>query len=212
MTRYLALHLTGLVVLIGTGIAHGVWTNRWRSLAELDAAETRLARLPLTVGDWDGRELEIDPSIFPRELYGVGIARRYVNRTDGNVVTVYLGCGRPGPMAVHSPVLCYDGNGLAMVSGQERCSASGADFWHARFSGTSRALPRHYRVFWSWNGGSGWLAPEYPRWTLARYHPVVYKLYVISSLARGDESLETDPSLPFLQQLLPEVEKVLQAS
>ena len=77
---------------------------------------------PPTVGDWEGRPLEVEP----RELAAAGVIggvlRRYVNRQDGRAVTVLLVCGPPGPIAVHTPDICFAGIGYDVVGAQARAA------------------------------------------------------------------------------------------
>src|SRR4051812_20062873 len=44
--------LVGLAILLAGGVAHGVWTDRWRPNQELLDATGRVAALPASVGEW----------------------------------------------------------------------------------------------------------------------------------------------------------------
>src|SRR5262249_24359197 len=84
------------VILVGSGVLHGVWTNRWGTTYDLAAFAERLGVVPLTIGDWDGRPADDErraPAMRARSLL-----RTYVNRTDGRVVNLYLTCGPRGPV------------------------------------------------------------------------------------------------------------------
>ena len=66
------------------------------------------------------------------------------------------------------------------------------------------------RIYWAWNDGKGWTAPDGdPRWTFTtgRHAAVLYKLYVIRDLIGPAPSAATDPCQAFLQAMLPEMQK-----
>src|SRR3954470_6830087 len=92
-------------VLIGTGLVHGRWTDRWTPAAEPAVAAARFNAIPMTLGEWDGHP-EGKPTAADATLAGT-LQRRYVNRRTGEAVSVYLVCGRPGPAAIHTPEACY---------------------------------------------------------------------------------------------------------
>src|SRR4051794_25685739 len=90
--------LTVLTVVVLSGIVHGLWTDRWVPGEEPERAAARLADVPLTLGDWDGRAGQLDARhVEVAELSGY-LLREYVHRRTGNVVSVLLVCGRPGPV------------------------------------------------------------------------------------------------------------------
>jgi hypothetical protein len=66
-------------------------------------------------------------------------------------------------------------------------------------------------IYWAWNGGEGWAAPESPRFFFARF-PVLYKLYVIREVSPREKRGKTDPYSEFLQDFLPELNRALTPS
>jgi hypothetical protein len=198
-----------LAVVVSSGAAQGLWTNRWSSPAALQRATARLADLPATVGDWDGQPGELDArQLAVAEVSGHSL-RRYVNRRSGAVVSVLLVCGRPGPVSVHSPEVCYRGIGFDTAGPRVRQAAPGGDLWAVRFHKPAGATPEeHLRVLYSWNADGRWVAADNPRTAFAR-QPALYKLLVIRPMARGDEPLEEDPAVEFLRLFLPAVQQTL---
>jgi hypothetical protein len=206
MTRTV-LSALGLLILLVSGVVHGVWTDRWGTGAEPAAWGARLAGVPRTIGDWEGQDVPLDAkSLQVAEVTG-HLARTYVHRRTGAAVEVLLVCGRPGPISVHTPDVCLRGSGHSLVGAPEKYGAVHAEFWTARFR-KGQAAPTNLRIFWAWNAGDGWRASTSPRLEFAR-HPALYKLYVVRSLAALDESLEKDPCTGFLPLLLPELERAL---
>jgi hypothetical protein len=200
-----------LSVVVLSGFVDGHWTDRWTVAEELNAASAKLATLPMTIGDWDGRAQEIDSrALAIAEI--AGYARRlYVNRRTGSTVTLLILCGRPGPLSVHLPETCYGGAGFEEADGRRTYSEPGppsADFWVYRFQKREAAIPEHLRVLCSWGAAGTWRAVDSPRLEFAHL-PTLYKMYIVRQLPRGDEQLTDDPALEFIRVLLPELEKSL---
>src|SRR5438552_2440452 len=106
-----------LGILIATGLAHGLLTDRWGNPPDPQAQTAAYARIPMVIGDWDGTSMEMDENQLSQVQAGSDLLRRYVNRVDGSAVTVYLSGGRPGPVVTdHSPESCYTGSGYHFVA------------------------------------------------------------------------------------------------
>ncbi len=210
MTRRLLLIVPAIVAVIATGVVHGFWTGRWQYSTEPAEAASRLTKVPLEAGDWLGQDLETDPRLLS-DAYGV-LYRRYVNRRNGKAVTVYLLCGRSGPLSVHTPDVCYGGSGFTVTRlGRQSCPAGADD--PGQFEAAQMAKKRQVenlllRVFWSWSADGSWRIPDNPRVTFAQ-HPVLYKLYLIRELAQANEPVEEDACLDLMRQLQPELRRSL---
>ena len=209
MTRALAV-LTVFAAVLSSGAVQGVWTNRWSNSAALERATARVAELPLTVGEWDGQV----ESLSERQLAVADVTghalRRYVNRRTGDAVSVLLLCGRPGPVAVHTPEVCYGGLGYQLAGERlkQPAPAGDGDFWVTRFRKEQAAGVEHLRVLYAWNADGGWEAADSPRNRYAR-RPALYKLYVTRQFLRADEPLEDGPELAFLRAFLPAARQAL---
>jgi Protein of unknown function (DUF3485) len=208
------LALTAPLLLVTLGLAHGRLTNRWATSPELAAAVERLQRVPLTVGEWQGQDEELDArQVRIGELDGY-VLRRYENAATGASVSVLLVCGRPGPIAAHSPEVCYRGLGYQMAGavGPYKVEADGlpgaAEFQTARFVKDEAGGSRSLRIVWSWNGDGKWRAPGNPRFAYAG-RPCLYKFYVVRGMASAEEKPEEDPSREFLKQFLVELDRAL---
>src|SRR5947209_8322930 len=94
------------VALIAAGLVHGLWTDRWAQAVETKDAAERLPMLPLDLGDWKGADLEVKSGQAGPGVAGC-LQRRYFNAHRGVTVVVALVCGRPGPVATHTPEVCY---------------------------------------------------------------------------------------------------------
>jgi hypothetical protein len=203
MTRYLPPALAVALIVV-SGVVHGTWTGRWsadRSVVVTD----RLDRVALDLGDWQGHDLPPEARL-KEDVDGV-LYRAYVNRVTGKAVTVYLVCGRPGPVAVHTPDACYAASGFE-VKGLGRQSVAGARLEAVQVLKRRVAEQIQQHIFWSWSAGGPWDVPDNPRWTFARA-PLLYKLYLIRDLSRPGEGVDNDPCLDLMKSLCPELQRVL---
>jgi hypothetical protein len=207
MVRWLYL-AAALVLVVGTTVIHGQWTDRWgRSTEQVRALIERLDRLPATVGDWT-----TDPQHADESNPATGqITRRYVG-TDRRPLTVSLMAGRAGYVAAHTPDMCFIGGGYELAANPVQvavpCGEDGktAQFYVARFRKTSVDRVETVKVWWSWQDGRGeWKAPDNPRLAFASW-PVLLKLYLIYPLPDSDNSSEEDPGPGFLKRFLPAVD------
>src|SRR5438552_7452602 len=103
-----------LVLIVGAGLVHGSWTNRWRPSSALTAMAARVESVPMTMGDWTATSSQMPPA----ELAMTGavgyFSRSYKNPKRGMAVTVLLLCGLPGNISTHTPDVCYPGAGYAL--------------------------------------------------------------------------------------------------
>jgi hypothetical protein len=201
--------ISGVGILLGTGIVHGLWTDRWTTSVEPEAIAAKLARVPETIGEWHSHPLEIGPR--EREIASIAeyVGRVYINSRTKSRVQVFLVCGRPGPISVHTPDVCFEGAGFRMTAEPAKYTLEFSppdEFWQVTFLRDNPDGQDRVRVFWAWNSDGHWKAPENPRWTFARFK-ALYKLYVIHDLPRPGFPIEKDPSLDLLRVLLPELQK-----
>jgi hypothetical protein len=202
--------LAAVPLVLAYGLAEGLWTDRWGLSQELEQAPAKLALLPRTVGPWQGQDEELDPRQVARgELRG-HVLHRYVHRDTGEALTLLAVCGRPGPIAVHAPEVCFGGSGFTLngPKAQHTLRSGDGTFWAGNYSKADSAVPEHLRLYWSWNASGQWEAVENPRLHFARAR-VLYKLYVTRQLARPDEPEQDDPIPGFLEQLLPPLGRCL---
>jgi hypothetical protein len=203
--------LAALPLVIAFGVADGLWSDRWGPSPDLDQAVHRLEAVPLDVGNWQGQA----KTVPARQLAAAGIKgylyRVYQNRRTGAVLEVFLVCGKHGPIAVHTPDVCYEGAGYNRDSDITHRAVAGpvpAEFWSARFRPTEGALTAPKRISWAWTATGEWQAPQSPRVAFAR-SAALYKLYVIYNLPRLEEPAGQDPTADFLAQFLPVVNQCL---
>jgi hypothetical protein len=196
-------------VLIASGVVHGVWTDRWSDQGDLVTTADRLEHLPATIGDWHGTAVEMEKD--PNSTLAGMIARRYVHAKTGKAVTILLACGRPGPVCIHTPEVCYAGSGFEVEKPKRfvlpsTTAQAPPEFWTARFVRERTGGRTHLRIFWSWHGSEEWKIADNPRLSFAG-EKVLHKLYVIREMVQPDEPLEGDACVEFMQDLLPTLQR-----
>jgi hypothetical protein len=201
MMRYFPV-VTATVLLLAAGIVHGYWTDRWLPAAETAEAARRLDGIPMTLGEWEGEDLD---SKAPQPGVAGCVQRRYSN--GKHTVVMFLVCGRPGPVSIHTPEACYGASGYA-VAARKRIRVGEGEAWTADAIRVRAAEETRVRLYWGWNNGQGWTAADDPRWLFAR-QPVLHKLYVLRELGSFGEPTRDDPCETFLKVLLPELDKAL---
>ncbi|HEV3162526.1 MAG TPA: exosortase-associated EpsI family protein [Isosphaeraceae bacterium] len=210
MTRILS-YTAAIGLLVASGILHESWTHQWRGAPKVTMATARLDRVATSLGDWHSQPTDIEQ----RDLVGLGIdatlARRYVNERTGRAVTMLLMCGKPGPVSVHTPDVCYLDAGYLMAQPLPgRVTVSPPDhspqaaLFSADFYKQDSLDPKRLRIYWSWSAGKDWIASDHPRITFASA-TMLYKLYLIADVTAGRDEIAEE----FARELLPHLDRVL---
>ena len=50
-----------VVLIVGAGLVHGAWTNRWGSSPALAALAARFESVPMVIGDWKATPFDLPP-------------------------------------------------------------------------------------------------------------------------------------------------------
>jgi hypothetical protein len=202
-----AANLAAFALLVGSGLVHGRLTDRWGTSNALAEAIARLDLVPRSVGDWEGRDVAMDRRQIERAEIRGYVSRRYRNVRDGREITILLVCGRPGPISVHTPDVCYKGAGYesssppvpgAVAAGEHR-----AEILKSRFSKADALVPDVLDIFWAWNARGVWETPPNPRIGFAPYQ-ALFKVYVIAgrggakATPSGEAAIDDDFAGPIL--------------
>jgi hypothetical protein len=204
--RFLILAFVLLAAIGGVGVVHGLWTERWASI-DLNQEIAEMDKIPVKVGAWEGKTIWDESTRAALPDAANCLVRRYVNHLDGNVASVLVSRGRPGPMVIkHLPTECYPSNGYTLIGAPKRYLSPRADskitddFWVATFKKTTDIAPITVRVYWSWSGNGHWQIPDRPRLTFAS-SPTLYKLYVTQNLHDENDVFEGAPVHEFIKDL-----------
>src|SRR5438132_9032687 len=108
------------------------------------------------------------------------ISRIYTNLNDSSQLGMLLACGRPGHTAVHTPEICYPGQGYQPVETLEKKEIALADLSKAEFYVRIYEKPNpageadRIRIYWAWKTAAApWQAFASPRLKLG-FQPVVH--------------------------------------
>lgn len=205
--------IAALGLILGAGLVHGAWTNRWGVPPALAELAGRIKALPRSLGDWKAGE---DRELGPRELAMTGaagyISRTYTNPDKGLAVSVLLLSGLPGDISTHTPDACYPGTGYTLGEHEFYVRKYGDPAQSAQFrtaiATKGGANPSTLRIFWAWRGSKGWSAPEEPRWTFAA-EPSLTKLYLVREIGGARADPKNDPCNEFMALLLPELDRLI---
>lgn len=196
-----------MVLIVGTGLVSGLFNGRWKTSDRPEKAAQALERLPMQIGDWRGTPQQLDAREIEKARLDGYVMRIYRHRLTGTDVSVLMMCGRPGPIAVHTPDVCFKGAGYELTAPPVRYAVPGDDQNAEMFMGDFRdpdsPVPGHLCVLWSWSTGGRWQATDHPRLTFASA-PALYKLYVTCKLPPSGH-FDEGPRATFLPALLREI-------
>lgn len=189
--------VASLGILVASGIVQGRLTGRWSTSTDLSSAVARLDELPREVGTWKGEDADVDRATLQRAGIAGGVVRRYQDVRTGSTVMVMLVCGRPGPVSVHTPDVCYEGAGYELAAPP---SALIPGFLGATMVRPDAVIADRLQVYWSWNAEGRWAAPGNPRLAYGG-RPYLFKLYVIRSSPSAGDDLASGPAADFAKAL-----------
>ena len=205
---------------------NGYWTDRWgTSYADEQIQDyvEHLKTVPMNFGDWEGSDQPVtDDSEMQLKAAHIAhaVQRTYRNTKTDEVVSVFLACGPQRHLAIHTPNSCFVAAGYDMANekplqfpidiedqsgGQE---PKQTEFYTVRFRKDETAGSQYIRVFWSWNAGEGWMAPDWPKVTFA-WKKALYKLYVMGNVEKVGDDLKDDPRVQFIRDFIPVVDEHL---
>ncbi len=201
---WLAPVLAVVITLVG-GALHGRNSNRWGPPADRVAASAHLATMPKQIGRWKlVDELTIDePSLTMLECAGY-LHRRYTHQDTGQSINVAILVGPPGPIAVHTPEICFSSRAYE-IQGQRKAVAmrGGGDkensYWCTDFQ-SKNPFSDALRVYYGWSPGGQWKASTSPRYEYAGA-PLLYKIQLAVPMTREMMDSDSDPGRQFLEDL-----------
>lgn len=220
MTRIISFAVAAAII-IGTGVLHGHRTNRWGIDQVLEDATARLDHVPTKIGNWNGTDQDVGSSVLGRAEANRILARNYVNEKTGAKISTLIVCGRPGPVAVHTPDICFQGAGRKMMNNPEQMTAAlnektensqSVQFMTADFHRPEDAIPLRQRVHWTWSADGNWIAPKSNARGEFMWQSKLYKLYIVRTVTPDEGSEDedaVDPSIAFAELFIPALDKAL---
>jgi hypothetical protein len=216
MTR-LAPLMAAIVLVAATGYVNGLWTGRWSDTRAVAESAARLKSVPMEVGDWAGKDVDFDVKDYAAAGIEGALLRRYRNTRTGEEVTLMIVCGRPGPISVHTPDVCYPAAGYRLLSDRIATAVDlggeSARFWTLPMGKFDTVVPERLNVNFSWSVDGNWLAPDRDSRFVFAGSPVLFKLYAVRELSpraasespTADELAKDEVAVEFLKTIIPEL-------
>lgn len=199
--------VAALAVIVGSGLVHGAWTNRWGVPPAVKEMAQRIEALPERIGPWTMAEsFPLDDRTVAMTGAVGYVSRRYVKTGSNESVNLLVLTGLPGNIGTHTPEDCYPGAGFVLEAPETYTRRYGVPEREAGFQttlairqGTNAAT---LRLFWSWRSSKGWSSPQDARWAFAA-EPTLTKIYVIREIGGSKVTAKDDPCNSFMTAVLP---------
>lgn len=191
-------------VLVVGGVLHGLLSDRWGPPAMVKEAGARLESLPEVIAGWTATRFEVSERMLQAAGATNVINREYRLSEHDQALRVVIVCGRPGPVSLHPPTVCFPGSGLRQASPVGFLRWDDHQFARCLFADPSSGLG--LLTYWGWSpDGKTWTVPEHPRLTFAHQRRL-YKLYLMSTV--NTELDLTPQQREFVQELLRAIGRV----
>jgi len=197
---------SALAILVLGGVAHGVLSKRWGIAENTQLLGRQLNEIPMELGPWKCEEEGKLDDRVRNTLEAIGyISRVYVHQSTGESINIFFVFGPKGPIAVHTPEVCYSARAVTQTSERQSvpCDYDGTEgtIWKLGFE-TNTIDKRKMSVYYGWTEGGPWQAASNPRFWRTDF---LYKIQT-SCQATGKKEDSTDE---FLKYFMPEARKVM---
>ncbi len=214
--------VVGLAVAVAMTVAGGVLQGRiayrWGPSETMQTAAQKLDQVPQQFGGpkndrWQLKSSQTMDQGTVEMLECTGnFVRTYENRRTGELVSVFVIIGRAGPIAVHTPEICYSAQNWKSRDQRQHVDIAGDQgqddqFWALTFK-TKTLREDLLRVYYAWGTGDRWSAPNDARWTFTG-SPYLYKIQASSELPAGTDLKTGDACRDFLQDFVPVLRQYL---
>jgi hypothetical protein len=196
-----------LAATFGAGALHGRLSGRWGVEATAQSAAEKLTPdFPVAFGNWQQvSEVPLGDEVVRVLQCPAYISRTYKHQQTGDLATVAVLLGPPGPISVHTPEICYSSRDFS-ISGERRKvtvhAPEGVEqaFWELPLTKNNvHASP--LRVLYGWSAGKNWEAARYPRFGYGGLSHL-YKLQVAVTANAATKPSEFDAGRDFLKAFL----------
>lgn len=197
---------TAMAILLLGGVAHGILSNRWGVSEDIVSLGNKLSQIPKEIGPWKcSSESQLEKSVETMLEAKGYISRVYTHESTGESVNVFVVFGPKGPIAVHTPEVCYSARAVTQTSERSPVAVESegkeGNLWKLGFE-TNSIDKRKMNVYYGWTEGGPWQAAQNPRFWRTDY---LYKIQT-SCQATGKKEDSTDE---FFKFFLPELRKHL---
>lgn len=191
---------TLIALVVVSCVVHGYLDGRWTANANLNDQGKLLSEIPDQIGGWKLTDTkQLDPKAEQLLRCFGSVVREYTKEGTSEVVNVAIMFGPRGPIAVHTPEVCYSSVGTEITRDRKVESldvdGQGNSLWSVQFADDVDASPS-LDVWYAWSDGGPWEAREQPRFWLTE---TLYKIQVAGPVGEIDQR----PVEDFLTAFLP---------
>ena len=204
MNRTSVLLICCLCLTVLSGYLRGTIDSRWGNQELTQAAEV-VVSTPNVLGSWTTSEknsLDVEAAKMLR-CSGNFVAN--FSNSKGDLVNVVMLVGPAGPLAVHTPDVCYGSNNYTIHEPTRQTTIVDENGEEHQFSvitfRENNVGERLLRVYYAWNRSDEWVAPGFPRTAFAGV-PMLYKIQVATNQVSRDAN-DLDAGERFLREALP---------
>ena len=194
-------------LLIAAAVVLGIYGGtRWlkdRGMpTEPAPLEMRTEDLPLTLGEWKGEDVGLDPGMFEAIGAKMVLSRQYRNRA-GRLASLHLAVfeGVDGPTAMpHSPEICYPAGGWVLAEPKYIPLDQSGTTGLAKFLPAARQGQMAYVLYWYQIDGAAYCSGDRQRQLIHGLRgrallPPIVKVMLHTAAASPDEAEKTLKSL-----------------
>ena len=207
-----------VVLTVVSGIIHGRIRYRWGPPEEIQNVGKKLTQFPKKFGDWECEsEEEMDRTAVQMLECTDYFSRKYNKTQTGDRVDMAVILGPAGPIAVHTPEVCYSSRAFTIQEKRHRVAINREDagdkdgpddeFWTLTFRSNDVA-GRPLATYYAWSTGGRWVASGEARYEFAGF-PYLYKIQLASFPNQSDLEAGIDPCRKFLKDFVPVMEDYL---
>lgn len=209
--RFLILLTIGVLLTVSAGYVYGRYSLRWGPSVDLVGAGEYLQTMPRQIDAWQMvDELSMKESAVDMLQCAGYIYRRYINQKTGDTINIALIVGPPGPIAVHTPEVCYSSRAYTLLDSNSTMTLDGSpgdshSFWKTTFR-PNQIVADQLRVYYAWAtrptdaDSATWKAMTRGRYRYGA-EPLLYKLQIAGPLVRDGSVEGHDACKLFLEAL-----------
>ena len=193
-TKTLLLIVLCVSLTVLSGVLRGMVDQRWGMGEAANEAAVRVEALPDQLGKWKAVHVDELDEEATKMLRCVGsTVRNYVHEDTQESVSLVFMVGPAGPLAIHTPDVCYGSANFTTAEQRQQRMLKDVNGDEHPFSvitfEENKMGKRLLRVYYAWNKGGEWAAPDTPRTSFAGV-PMLYKLQLATNSIDGATNVD----------------------